>query len=117
MRLITAFPEQFWLQPRVIVIKQKIVLLQNPEACNFIKKRLQHRSFSGKLAGFLRASVLKNICKQLLPKTSTLQTKLFIYSFHKDMTSQLLLTFKALKFLLCFCADIVFAKLFYKSIF
>ena len=33
------------------------------KACNFIKKRLQHRCFPEK---FLRTSIFKNICEQLL---------------------------------------------------
>ena len=36
------------------------------KAYNFIKKRLQHRSFPLKLVKFLRTSILKNICKQRL---------------------------------------------------
>ena len=35
------------------------------EACNFIKKRLQHRSFPLKFAKFLRTSISKNICERL----------------------------------------------------
>ena len=38
----------------------KIVGLQ---ACKFIKKRLQHRFFSGKFAKFVRTLILKNICE------------------------------------------------------
>ena len=34
--------------------------------CNFIKRRLQHRCFPVKFAKFIRAPILKNICKQLL---------------------------------------------------
>ena len=36
------------------------------KACNFIKKRLQHRHFSVNIAKFLRTPILKNICKWLL---------------------------------------------------
>ena len=36
------------------------------QACNFIKKRLQHRCFPVAIAKFLRTSTLKNICEQLL---------------------------------------------------
>ena len=39
-----------------------------PQACNFIKKRLQHRSFLVNIAKFLRTTILKNICDQLLLK-------------------------------------------------
>ena len=35
-------------------------------ACNFIKKRLQQRCFPVKFAKFLRTTILKNICEQLL---------------------------------------------------
>ena len=41
----------------------KVVGLQ---ACNFIKKTLQHRCFPVKLALFLRPPILKNICERLL---------------------------------------------------
>ena len=36
------------------------------QACNFIKKRLQHRCFPAKFTKFLRIPILKNICQQLL---------------------------------------------------
>ena len=36
------------------------------QACNFIKKRVQHRCFLGNVAKFLRAPILKNICERLL---------------------------------------------------
>ena len=36
------------------------------KACNFIKKRLQHRYFSVNIAKFLRITILKNICERLL---------------------------------------------------
>ena len=36
------------------------------EACNFIKKRLQHRCFPMNIAKFLRTPILKNIYKRLL---------------------------------------------------
>ena len=35
-------------------------------ACNFIKKRLQHRYFPVNIANFLGTPISKNICKQLL---------------------------------------------------
>ena len=37
-----------------------------PEACNFIRKRLQHSCFLAKFAKFLRTPILKNICERLL---------------------------------------------------
>ena len=36
------------------------------QACNFIKKRFQHRCFPVKFVKFLRAHILKNICERLL---------------------------------------------------
>ena len=36
------------------------------QACNFIKKRLQHQCFPVKFKKFLRTSILKNTCKILL---------------------------------------------------
>ena len=36
------------------------------KACNFIKKRLQHRCFQVNIAKFLRTPIFKNICKRLL---------------------------------------------------
>ena len=36
------------------------------KACNFIKKRLQHRCFSVNIAKFSTTHIVKNICKQLL---------------------------------------------------
>ena len=36
------------------------------QACNFIKKRLQHRCFPVKIAKFWRTYILKNICEWLL---------------------------------------------------
>ena len=36
------------------------------KACNFIKKRIQHRCFPVKLMKFLITLILKNICKGLL---------------------------------------------------
>ena len=39
---------------------------KGPQACNFIKKRLQHRCFPVNIAKFLRGPILKNICERLL---------------------------------------------------
>ena len=36
------------------------------QACNFVKKRLQHWCFPVKFAKFLRTSILRNICEELL---------------------------------------------------
>ena len=35
------------------------------QACNFIKKILQHRCFPVNIAKFLRSPILKNICERL----------------------------------------------------
>ena len=35
-------------------------------ACNFVKKKLQHRCFRVKFAKFLRVPILKKICERLL---------------------------------------------------
>ena len=35
------------------------------QACNFIKKRLQHRCFLANIRKFIRRAILKNICKRL----------------------------------------------------
>ena len=40
----------------------KVVGLQ---ACNFIKKRLEHRCFSVNIVKCLRTPILKNTCKRL----------------------------------------------------
>ena len=36
------------------------------QACNFIKKRLQHMCFPVNIGKFLRTRILKNICERLL---------------------------------------------------
>ena len=36
------------------------------QACNFIKKKLQHRCFPVIIAKFLRIPILRNICERLL---------------------------------------------------
>ena len=43
-----------------------LIKLQTGGACNFIKKRLQHRSFPVKFAKLLRTPILNNICERLL---------------------------------------------------
>ena len=56
--------------PRCSVKKSVLKNFENvckgPQACNFIKKRLQHMCFLVKFATFLRTPTLKNICEQLL---------------------------------------------------
>ena len=41
------------------------------KACNFIKKRLQHRRFPAKSAEFVRTPISKNICERLLLSQAT----------------------------------------------
>ena len=48
------------------MLKSLFNKVAGPEACNFIKKKLQHRCFSVKFAKFLRTPILKNICERLL---------------------------------------------------
>ena len=43
------------------------LFLINLQACNFIKKRFQHRCFPGNIAKFLRIPILTNIRERLLP--------------------------------------------------
>ena len=45
------------------VFLNKVAVLQ---ACNFVKKRLQHRCFPVDIAKFLRTPILKNISERLL---------------------------------------------------
>ena len=40
------------------------------QACNFIKKRLQHRCFSVNIVKFLRTLILKNACERPLLQIS-----------------------------------------------
>ena len=51
------------------------------EACNFIKKRLWHKSFPVNIANFLRTLILKNICKQLLLQVDVLVLSLWLLLF------------------------------------
>ena len=49
------------------------------QACNFIKKRLQHSYFPVKFTKFLRTPILKNICQRLLLYyTRTIRCYLFV---------------------------------------
>ena len=43
-----------------------LIKMQDGDAWNFIKKRLQHRYFPVKFAKFLRTPILKSICERLL---------------------------------------------------
>ena len=54
--------------PTLESLFDKVVGLQ---ACNFIKKKIQHKSFSVKLAKFLRTPIFKSICERLLRHTKT----------------------------------------------
>ena len=38
------------------------------QPCNYIKKYLQHRCFPVNIVKFLRTSILRNICEQMLLK-------------------------------------------------
>ena len=54
-------------QKKTLVLESLFHKTAALEACNFIKKRLQHRCFAVNIAKFLRTPILKNICKwQLL---------------------------------------------------
>ena len=59
---------------------------------NFIKKRLQHRSFPVKFAKFLRTPILKSICERLLLHikyyTSATNTAGPVTEFSKTVTSE-----------------------------
>ena len=53
-------------KPQKIRVVLKFWGLGTLQACNFIKKRLQYRSFPVNFAKLLRTSILKNICQRLL---------------------------------------------------
>ena len=70
------------------------------KACNFIKKRLQHRCFPVKFAKFLRTPTLKNICERLFPTAVNLKYiwkkytnveyfKILIEEVHKNETTRI----------------------------
>ena len=88
------------------------------QVCNFIKKKLQCRCFPVKLVKFQRTSTLMNIYERVLLKTSTLEKKnhLSIFYLQNYVLIIITITFEALKFLLSFSADKVFANLFFKNI-
>ena len=48
--------------------RERIIIgkMRKLQACNFIKKRLEHKCFPEKFAKYLRTPILKNICKRLL---------------------------------------------------
>ena len=48
------------------VVLKNFAIFIGLRACNFIKRRLQHRCFLVNIAKFLRTSILKNIYKRLL---------------------------------------------------
>ena len=64
------------------------------QACNFIKKILQHWSFPMKFAKFLRTPILKNICKRLLLFVSPQNT---IVLLSLDQTRLRQITFYSIK--------------------
>ena len=49
-------------------VKQQCWSFAGLKACNFIKKRLQHRCFPVNLMKFLRTPILKNICRSSRPE-------------------------------------------------
>ena len=53
-------------KPQKIRVVLKFWGLGTLQACNFIKKRLQYRSFPVNFAKLLRTSILKNVCQRLL---------------------------------------------------
>ena len=48
------------------VLKSLFNKVAGLQACNFTKKRLQHRCFPVNIVKFLRTPILKNICEWLL---------------------------------------------------
>ena len=51
---------------KICKFHRKTPVLESLQACNFIKKRLQHWCFLVKFAKFLRTYILKTICERLL---------------------------------------------------
>ena len=49
-----------------LVLESSFNKVLDSQACNFIKKRLQHIYFTVKFSKFSRALILKNICERLL---------------------------------------------------
>ena len=54
------------LHRKTPVLKSLFNKVAGPQACNFIKKRFQHRCFPLKCAKFLGTPILKNICERLV---------------------------------------------------
>ena len=70
------------------------------QACNFIKKRLQHRCLPVKLTKFLRTPTLKNICERL-----------FLYcnsSFMKSSASSSIISNITASNTTCFSSSLLF---------
>ena len=118
--IITVFPWQFF-----VITLSYVVLLQKAQkqplevfckrTCS--QNRLQHRCFLVKLTKFLRTFIFKNICERLLLQDITeKKLHLFLSQNYQDFVI-ITITFQALKFLLPFCAVIVFDNLFYENIF
>ena len=57
------------------------------QACNFIKKRLQHWCFLGNAAKFLSTAILKNICKRLLLRVFSFYVSFNVF-LHEQITQQ-----------------------------
>ena len=51
---------------KTTVIESLFNKVADLQACNFTKKRLQHRCFPVKFVKFFRTTILKNICERLL---------------------------------------------------
>ena len=53
-------------QRKTLVLESLFDEVAALQACNFIKKRLQHMCFAVNIATFLRTPILKKICERLL---------------------------------------------------
>ena len=60
---------------KIAVLESLFNKIAGLKAWNFVKKRFQHRCFAVNIAKFLRAPILKNICKRL-----------FLYSAIEDLS-------------------------------
>ena len=58
------------------------------QACNFIKKSLQHRCFPVNIAKFLWAPILKNVCERLLLYFIIIVIDLKIFKMYTAFTFQ-----------------------------
>ena len=54
--------ESFTRKYKFVTLK---LLASSAEACNFIKKRLQHRCFPVNIQKFVRIPIMKNVCERL----------------------------------------------------